>query len=312
MPSGLYIIDNLISGNTYGVILGQNGYFPIYNATIAQNFIGTDITGSVALPNQFDGIVIDSGINTLIAANTISANGANGIREIKGKNTLIKANTIGLDPTATIPLPNGLNGIQLGSIGGVGVSSFGDIIGSGQPSEGNLIAFNGGNGIALVGYTQQATIQGNVIIYNTLNGIRLGAKTSNNWIGGFRDAGTDLLAGDALSQQASNIGPIGTSNYIAYNGLDGIALVQSNQNAIQTNIILNNAVGVSQTDSSFNLIGGAFGAVVTTVPPTIGNIISDNSSYGVTVVQTTGQATDNTIISNQIVGNANSGIALIG
>ena len=314
LPICFTISGNILSGNTYGIILGQNGYLPIIGATVTGNFIGTDINGSLAVPNLYDGILIDNAINTFIGSNLISGNEGNGFRSIKGKNTTIKSNLIGTDVTGLTPIPNGLNGIQLGNLVAVGVPSFGDIVGGALAGEGNLIANNKRNGIAVVSFTQQETIQGNTIINNVLNGIRVGPCSSHNWIGGFRDKGNNLLAGDLISQGTTNMGPLGTTNFIQGNGLDGIAVVQSNDNAIQTNDILNNAlVGISLVDSSENLVGGKFATPMTTVPPTLGNSVTNNSGPGVAVVKTKcgPPARENTILSNSIADNGKDGIEFI-
>ena len=256
LPSCFTISGNTISGNTYGIVVGNNGTIPIIGANINANFIGTDPTGSFAVPNSADGILIDCGINTFITSNVISGNAGNYMI-IEGKNTTIRSNFIGTNSTGVNPIPNTLNGIQLGEINAVGVSTFGDIIGGALSGAQNVIAYNEGNGIALVSHTQQETIQGNYIFNNSLNGIRLGVNSSNNWMGGFRDAGNDLIASNLISLGYTNTGPLGTSNIIHGNGLDGIALVQSNENALQTNIIYNNAgTGISMIDSSENLMGG--------------------------------------------------------
>ena len=60
LPGTYAINNNIVSGNTYGILLGQNGYVPIIDAYISGNFIGTDSTGSFAIPNTLDGILIDS------------------------------------------------------------------------------------------------------------------------------------------------------------------------------------------------------------------------------------------------------------
>ena len=80
------------------------GIVPIIDAYISGNFIGTDSTGSFAIPNTLDGILIDSGVNTFIGSNIISGNGGNGIRMIKGKNTTIKSNFIGTDVSGSVAL----------------------------------------------------------------------------------------------------------------------------------------------------------------------------------------------------------------
>ena len=215
----------------------MGGAVSVTGAQILNNFIGTDASGSTALPNSYDGIWLQLAVNTIINGNLISANGGNGIHAGKDKNSVIKGNFIGTDISGTLSLGNALNGIQLGTTVAVGVPSFGDVVGGALAGEGNLISNNGHNGIALVSYTREETIIGNTIINNKLNGILVGPRASDNWIGGFRTAGNLLLAGDIESQGYTNLGPLGTSNVINGNGESGIKIACSNTNKIQSNII---------------------------------------------------------------------------
>lgn len=313
-PINILISSNLISANTYGIRIGQNSasYFPIIGAQIILNKIGTNVTGSVALANSLDGIWLQFAQNTYIFANTISGNGRNGIVIGKGRNSNIKNNFIGTTSTGGAPLGNGNNGIQLGVNVGASVSAFGDVIGGAKPGEGNLIANNGGSGIEIKAFTEQETIIGNTIAGNLLSGILIDPQAGQNYIGFTRSAGNVRLIGDLASQGDTNLGPLGTSNTITANHGDGITVLSSNNNTIETNLItLNLGNGISLIDSSNNLVGGLFGGSATSIPPVLGNSITGNIGYGVEVEQTTGFATDNSILSNQIYKNTSNGIALI-
>ena len=87
------------------------------------NYIGTDVTGTVGLPNRFWGIELtDAPGNTIGgtepgAGNLISGNGFNeegellggGIRiQFESPGNLVQGNLIGTDASGTAPLPNGL------------------------------------------------------------------------------------------------------------------------------------------------------------------------------------------------------------
>lgn len=313
-PHVLRIQGNLISGNTYGINLGQNFLYPIRCAEINNNLIGTNATGDAAIPNSLDGIWVSYAVGTYISLNTISGNGGNGILVGKSKCTTIKSNFIGTDSQGTSPIPNTRNGIKLGNQVAAGVPTFGDVVGGAMEGEGNVISFNGENGISLVSYTQEEIIIGNTITNNGEFGIFVGPYTKNNYIGIYRQAGDHRLIGDIATQGGYNLGPLGTSNIITSNTLGGIAVQNSNNNTLQTNIIQSNGGdGISITDGSFNLVGGKVGGstVATSIPPVRGNVITDNSGFGVSVNQLDGPATDNTIISNQIVDNTARGIALV-
>ncbi len=313
-PVNLVISGNTISGNTYGVRVGENSFggYPLYNTQITNNTIGLNAAKTAAVPNSLDGIWIKYGIDSYIELNVVSGNLGNGILIGKGKNTLIKSNYIGTDTTGTAVLGNGGNGIQLGINVGSGVPAFGDTVGGSKPGDGNLIANNTGNGIEIVSYTQQETIIGNTIIKNGGNGIQIDPNASNNWIGGFRTAGDLRLMGDTSSQGFTNLGPLGISNIISINTEAGISVNDSNLNTLQSNFITGNGGnGISLIDSSNNLIGGLYGSAATTLPPVLGNSVTGNNGFGVEVEQVTGNATDNSILSNRIFNNTSRGIALV-
>ena len=139
---------NLISGNT-GDGISITGSTPV---AIAGNFIGTDVTGSQALPNGANGIDMAGGTDSTIGGqrdyggNLISGNGLNGvsISTDAGSNMNVKGNYIGVAADGETPLPNGHDGVYISqnaennTIGGDFVSA-----------ERNIIAYNPGAGVGL-------------------------------------------------------------------------------------------------------------------------------------------------------------------
>ena len=119
---GNCIIGNLISGNGTGVHIGQL-VLPgsILNA-VQGNFIGTDISGTKALPNERFGIILNDSQNTIGGpeagqANVISGNNEGGILLFGMVNTtanIVANNFIGTDFTGTQSLPNKGEGVQIG------------------------------------------------------------------------------------------------------------------------------------------------------------------------------------------------------
>src|SRR4051812_8966209 len=108
---------NVISGNSdLGICLL---YSPAN--TVQGNFIGTDLTGSAALPNSNDGISIDHSSDSNIGGtaagegNLISGNGASGIRIFPSPaiGNIIQGNLIGVDRTGTVALGNRSAGITI-------------------------------------------------------------------------------------------------------------------------------------------------------------------------------------------------------
>ena len=133
---------NLLSGNSgYGVFLYN---FGTLKDTVVGNLIGTDYSGTTAIPNA-NGIVVDgpSFLHT-IENNVISGNLQMGIDiHIAGSDSnIIINNKIGTDISGLLPLGNHLDGIRIGE------GPKNNIIG--QPGIGNVIAHNGSNGITVM------------------------------------------------------------------------------------------------------------------------------------------------------------------
>ena len=155
-PCGNTIDSNIISGQDgYGIQIGENidNIPAIVGAQITNNFIGTDATGSYAIPNGLDGICLKFAQATFVGGNTISGNRRHGLRLSKTQLTFVKSNWIGTNINGDI-LGNGGDGIFIGGQG-IGVQAFGDYIGDAKAytvhpfslDEGNIIAYNTGNGI---------------------------------------------------------------------------------------------------------------------------------------------------------------------
>ena len=159
---------NVISGNgTSGVQLSNSS--TMFN-TVNGNYIGTDASGTTALGNGTTGVAIQYGAKyNRVERNVVSGNENTGM-DISGSgimsNTIV-ANYIGVDAGGTVALGNDWSGVILW--GGAQQNVIGD---------GNVIAYNKGNGVEVGGSTTLSnTITQNSIHSNALRGIE-------NWDGG--------------------------------------------------------------------------------------------------------------------------------
>jgi PKD repeat protein len=147
---------NIISGNVYGVSM-QSGKFVNMNA----NYIGTDITGSFAIPNAYgiyataNNLNIEIGGDSLFESNLISGNTFAGIYG-EFANSAIQGNYIGVDRTGNTPLGNGTYGIFLGA------GSNSNLIGGALTYQPNLIANNGNEAL----YFEDNSCDKNSVIRN--------------------------------------------------------------------------------------------------------------------------------------------------
>lgn len=112
---------NLISGND------RDGVLVVLSTgnSVQGNLIGTDVTGTVALRNTFNGVVVQGASGNTIggtvagARNVISGNGRAGVMienvfEFETtSNNLVQGNFIGTDVTGTKPLGNSHHGIEV-------------------------------------------------------------------------------------------------------------------------------------------------------------------------------------------------------
>jgi hypothetical protein len=128
--TGSSVINNLISGNGTGIRIGDVVLLGANINTVQGNYIGTDFTGTKALPNNFWGIIANAAQNTIGGSvadqlNLISGNLVGGILvyAIPATQNIFSHNLIGTDITGTKTIPNGGNGVQIGLYGGLGGAS---------------------------------------------------------------------------------------------------------------------------------------------------------------------------------------------
>lgn len=154
---------NVISGNTQaGVLLLENGASAdkIGGNQIQDNYIGTDLTGTVAMGNRGEGIVVSGEGSTLIQDNIISSNLKYGV-SLGGYST---------DPNTKKPV-----------FGGTGTTVKGNFIGTDKTGRnlGNKL-----DGIFVENTSFLHTIEENTIAFNLRNGVRIPNSSSNTNIPG--------------------------------------------------------------------------------------------------------------------------------
>src|SRR5205823_1641305 len=103
------------------------------------NYIGTDASGTAALGNRGDGVIIWDSNNVVGgtaagARNVISANGGDGVNIFGGSANVVQGNYVGTDASGAAALGNGLRGVE--------VDGSGNMIGGTAQGAGNVIAFN--------------------------------------------------------------------------------------------------------------------------------------------------------------------------
>jgi CSLREA domain-containing protein len=217
------LVVNRFSG--VGINLQSSG-----NYRIEGNYIGTDVTGTVALGNTEHGIhvlshpTLDNGRNTIVR-NVISANGVSGI-EIGGNEdeNVIQGNHIGTNAAGTSALGNGRWGIRIAN----GPQS-GNVIGGTAAGEGNVISANGDDGVAVGGACNPCVFTGNLVQGNYIGTNASGTAALGNRLNGISNIGDDTTIGGTAA---------GARNVISGNGWNGILVAgDSSDSRVQGNLI---------------------------------------------------------------------------
>jgi trimeric autotransporter adhesin len=316
--SGIYIeasTGNVIGGASAGMgnLISGNAKSGIYLFTgansnsIQGNYIGTDVTGTVALGNNlsagtyYGGVTAENVSGTLIGGN------------IAGAGNLISGNT-----------GNGISSISGGSGGAV---IAGNIIG--LASDGQTLLGNSGNGINVetgnLRIGGATTVERNIISGNTQSGIRLTSASANNNIVSGNYIGTDatgsiargnLSGGVQIVAGANNntIGGLTTAagNVISGNTFDGVLIgTSANNNSVQANLIgiaANGSIALANSGAGVYLYDGATNNLVGGTASGATNKIAFNGTSGILLSNTGALSRYNAFLGNQIFSNATLGI----
>jgi hypothetical protein len=248
---GGVVIENGASGNRIGTdgqsvddrgernVIGGSGNDGVdiaYSGTtgnvVAGNFIGTDVTGTVALGVAGDGVFIAAGASsnwigvnpnggTAVAdeGNVISGTGYAGVQVSDTSNSNdVAGNKIGTDVTGTVALANSSDGVELdapaadNTIGGT-ASGSGNVISANRRC-GVLISGAGATGNLLQGNMLGTDITGTIALGNGQSGVAI-AGAANNTVGGATAAagnvitnntgtGVDVTGSDSLGDRITN------------------------------------------------------------------------------------------------------------
>lgn len=302
---------NVISGNV-GAGISMEGHVPMNNI-VAGNYIGTDATGTVAIPNGGSGVVFTGNAITIggsnpAARNIISGNHGTGLGVGTGSsNVIVQGNYIGTDVTGTVPLGNGVNGVAMG--GGSGNILGTNADGVNDAAERNVISGNVGAGIVVGGPN---VVAGNYIGTNAAGtaAIPNGGTGVSLFNGQFIRIGTN---GDGINDAAER-------NLISGNNGSGVSISPLRVGVIDHHTIAGNYIGTDVT-GTLPLPNRINGVRIFTIagatspnnhqiggPGAMGNIIAFNLQSGVVVRDT--NTVNNRITNNSIHSNGGLGIDL--
>ncbi len=325
---------NIISGASMGHAFNITGTGATDNR-IQNNYVGTNASGTAALPNTSGGVQITNGASgTIVEDNLLSGNqGAGGGVKIEfgAHDTTVQGNLIGTDVTGTTALGN-FRGVLIGE-------SANNIIGGPNPGDGNVISGNPSNGVAIqnTGSTGNLvegnligtditgtvamgngnngitireannTVRGNVIADSFFHGIQLLTATATGNIIEGNLIGTDLSGTAALPNNRHGISVsnapgnvIRGSNIISGNAQHGIHIsgVSATANLIQGNLIGTTGDGTTALGNTIRGIlieDDASDNTLGGLAPGQANVIAHNGSDGIWIASGTG---------NEVSGNS--------
>lgn len=213
---------NVISGNDRGIdIADASAQFNV----IAGNYVGTDVSGSYAIPNN-SGIVLETGARNNVVGGTtpgernlVSGNNFGiVVSDPPTKQNSVIGNWVGVDASGMHALPNTSKGISVFSTGY-------NRIGGSLPGEGNLVSGQTVyTGLTIGGFEfSDAIVMGNrfgldVTGTSSLgNGTGISIETPHNFIGGLGTGDGNTLAGNTWGIAATAAGA--SNNWISGNSV---------------------------------------------------------------------------------------------
>jgi CSLREA domain-containing protein len=281
---------NVISANDSGVLItGQASS----EDQVQGNYIGTDLTGSVAVPNSSDGVLISGASDNTIGGtangtgNVISGNGKTGI-QIEGSvssgspavGNKVQGNYIGTDPAGRAALPNAVDGVYINAapqntIGGINDPAQ-------QVFAGNVISGNGNCGIEIGELTASGnSIQGNFVGTDATGSFALANGSSpppnQRGCGIFISDAPNTLIGDATQRGARNVVSGNAGSGILIAGMHAFG------NKVLGNYVGTDAsgkVGLGNADAGvfiYNAPNNQVGSATANPGSTPGNLISANN-----------------------------------
>jgi titin len=241
---------NVISANgVFGVLLSDSG---TSGNLVAGNFVGTDATGKLPVPNGDDGVAIrGTASNNTIGGpnpsyrNIISGNARYGVNVTDPGTTgnTVQYNFVGTDVTGEAPVSNGQDGVVVQN-GASYTYVYND-----------LISANGFAGVLVTG----TSTNNNFLTSNWIGLDATGLKAVKQVGQAFSNATGVVISGAYNTSVGSNfisgnttgvyVGAGATSNWIVYDnigtGADGVTNVGNLQDGVILDGVTNNLVGYS-------------------------------------------------------------------
>jgi len=257
------------------LVAGPGGIGVLDSAVIQGNLIGTDATGTAALPNS-PGIGVYGGSEVLIggttpaARNLIAGTVYDGVR-LMASGARVQGNYIGTDISGQGALPNGQAGVRVAHRDG-GSEPADNLIGGTEADAGNVISGNTGPGVFIEAATVGTQVLGNLI------GLDATGTTArpNGDSGIYIQGGRNVLVGGTTAAARNTISGNASHGIRVEGGATGVQILGNFVGTDVTGALArgNTGAGVAVLDGSAVLGGTAQGA---------GNRIANNYGSGIWV-----------------------------
>jgi len=260
------------------------------------SYIGTDVTGTKALPNADSGVDIYGGASgntvggtTAAARNIVSGNKGDAV-DISRPGTsanLIEGDFIGTDITGTTALANAGAGVSIYD------AASANTIGGTTAAARNIVSGNNGDGVDVAGQGTSA---------NLVQGDFIGTDFTGSTALGNAQAGVSIY--DAASANVIGGTNAAARNIISGNNGDGIDVSGQGAaaNRVEGNFIGTDITGtkaLANADVGVNIYSGASGNIVGGTTAAARNIVSGNYGDGLDI---SGQGTSANLVEGNFIG----------
>jgi trimeric autotransporter adhesin len=270
-------------GNAQWTNLNYTGIDPTTHITSSNSVYGDQVVGIVI--GSGGGVSYQATVNSdFQLSNVISANGGNGISLNAATNNQIAMNEIGTDETGSVDLGNAQNGIVLTN-GSAQNTIGGEATGGNDPTNGVFVRPPDGNLIS--GNNADGVLITSKSINNQLSGNWIGTSaTGNSALGNALDgvaivnANNNTLLGCTALQD-----PFVFYNVLSGNGGNGLCVSNSNGTTIQANFFgvgADNATALGNAQNGV-LVEGTSSHTTMGGPIPLGNVDAANGQNGVLV-----------------------------
>ena len=287
----------MISGNTNSGVAVASGA----TANVVEgDFIGTDGTGTVAIPNH-TGVLVGAAPSTTVggtaagSGDVISGNINVGVWLTSGASKEVLAgDDIGTDLTGWKAVPNG-TGVRVNAsstfntIGGTSTAAR-DVI-SGNAGAGVSISDPGTNNNLVAGDLIGTIVSGTAALGNGTDGVLIANSAHGNTVGGTSAAAHDIISGNSQYGVAVTNGVTATTIAGNFIGTDLTGLLR----------IPNQAGVIIGGGSTFNTVGGTVAGSL--------NVISANVQKAVTLSDA---GTNDNLVEGNFLGTDASGLHALG